>query len=63
MIFVVMIVLRTDVMKGNTGYRIAIDHEFITKTMPSSICRFATFENEGCCVQMPDVLYKIILLA
>ena len=34
------IVFRTDVIERNAGYRIAIDCEFIAKTMLSSICQF-----------------------
>ena len=36
----------------------AKNYEFITKMMLSSICIFATFGNEGCCVHMPEALYK-----
>ena len=63
--FVVAIVFRTDVIKRNAGNLIAIDYEFIAKTMLSSdtLSIFATFRNEGCCVQMPETLYKKGLLA
>ena len=32
-----------DVIKRNAGYRNAINHELITKTMLSSICLFCDF--------------------
>ena len=67
MIFVVTSVLRTDVMKGNTGYRIAIDYEFITKTMPSVNLSFCDFwkwrllcSNARCTLQ--NYFTSIILL-